>query len=123
MSRHNLHYWRTEEYLGIGAAAHSFLSGRRFYFPRDRAAFCRAENPWELTVEDGPGGGEEEKILLGLRLSEGIALSDFTPAAAERLKRKAEPLCNAGFLTLSEGRLSLTRRALPVSNSVIASLI
>ena len=34
-SRHNLKYWHDEEYLGLGPAAHSFLEGRRFYFPRD----------------------------------------------------------------------------------------
>ena len=41
-SRHNLKYWRCQEYLGVGPAAHSFLDGRRFYFPRDLGWLARS---------------------------------------------------------------------------------
>ena len=122
-SRHNLHYWRDEEYLGIGPAAHSFLSGERFYFPRDRESFIAAENPWTLTVSDGTGGDEEEKILLGLRLSEGVALCSLSPGTRKRVEEHALPLIESGFLRTENGRLMLTRSALTVSNTVIAELI
>ncbi len=122
-SRHNLHYWRCEEYLGVGAAAHSFLNGRRFYLPRSRRAFLTAENPWSLTVDDGAGGGEEERILLGLRLAEGIALSDFSSDTAQRLKTRAVPLVQNGLAVCENGRLSLTERGFLVSNAAIASLL
>lgn len=55
-SRHNLKYWRCEQYLGLGPAAHSFWEGRRFYFPRDLAGFVAAQDPWALRVVDGPAG-------------------------------------------------------------------
>ena len=34
-SRHNLHYWRCEEYIGIGPAAHSYFQGKRYAVPRN----------------------------------------------------------------------------------------
>ena len=34
--RHNLKYWNAMPYLGLGPGAHSFLDGRRFYYPYDR---------------------------------------------------------------------------------------
>lgn len=59
-SRHNLKYWRCEEYLGVGPAAASCLGGRRFVFPRDIDAFLRAENPWSLCEDEGEAGSPEE---------------------------------------------------------------
>jgi len=122
-SRHNLHYWRCEEYLGVGAAAHSFLEGKRFFFPRDRAAFSAAGDVWALPVPDGDGGGEEERILLGLRLVEGIAPDAFCGKTRARLLSRAAPLCDAGLLRLERGRLSLTDEGALVSNAVIAALL
>ena len=72
-SRHNLHYWRTEEYLGVGPSAHSFLNGKRFYFERDFNSFLI--NP--TIIDDGKGGSEEEYIMLALRLSEGLSKERF----------------------------------------------
>ena len=41
-SRHNLKYWRCQEYLGFGPAAHSFLNGKRFYNPPDQNAYLNS---------------------------------------------------------------------------------
>ncbi len=122
-SRHNLHYWRDEEYLGVGPAAHSFMEGKRFFFPRDAAAFLGAEDPWRLTIPDGAGGDGDERVLLGLRLTEGIDPFLLGPAAGEELRRRAAPFVAAGLMRDAGGRLSLTRRGFLVSNSVIAALI
>ena len=62
-SRHNLRYWRCEEYLGIGPAAASCLGGRRFVFPRDIDAFLAAENPWSLCEDEG----EADRLALELK--------------------------------------------------------
>lgn len=122
-SQHNLKYWRCQPYLGIGPAAHSFYNGRRFYFPRNLTAFSAAENPWEITVDDGLGGDESERLMLGLRLSEGISFSDFSSDAVKRIQQKAQPLCDAGLLSLDERKIALTTQGFLVSNSVIAALL
>lgn len=122
-SRHNLKYWRCEPYLGIGPAAHSFYGGRRFYFPRNSAAFATAENPWSIAVDDGAGGDEDERLMLGLRLSEGIRFCNFSDAAIRRIKQKAPPLIAAGLLTMTDTDLYLSVKGFLLSNAVIAALL
>ncbi|MBE6835382.1 MAG: radical SAM family heme chaperone HemW [Ruminococcaceae bacterium] len=122
-SRHNLKYWRDEEYLGIGASAHSFMNGKRFYFPRDIKAFLGGCSP----VDDGEGGGEEEYIMLKLRLSEGISFSEFEKRFShpfdEIKKEKARFLKTKGLVDIDESHISLTRAGFLVSNSLICEFI
>ena len=59
-SRHNLKYWHCEEYLGLGPAAHSFINGERFYYPRNLEAFFS----WCAPVKDGKGGDFSEYAML-----------------------------------------------------------
>lgn len=122
-SRHNLTYWRCGEYLGIGPAAHSFMNGRRFYFERDINAFLSAESCWELICDDGSGGEEEERLMLALRLTEGVSPEDFSAGFAKQLIRRSRPLISAGLMQEHNNRLSLTESGFLVSNSIIAELI
>lgn len=71
-SRHNLKYWDCDEYLGIGPAAHSFIDGRRFFFPRDIESFIAVCEP----TDDGEGGSFEEYLMLRLRLNNGLVFSE-----------------------------------------------
>lgn len=123
-SRHNLKYWRCEEYLGIGPAAHSFLEGRRFFAPRDLEGFCA--DP-VFCVDDGPGGGFEETVMLGLRLACGIDLGElarrFSEREAETLRSRAHPFAERGFCRLEGETLALTRRGFLVSNAILAELL
>lgn len=112
-SRHNLKYWRCGEYLGIGPSAHGFINGRRFFYPRDMEAFENGCAP----EDEGEGGTESEKIMTGLRLSEGI------PADFPGLCGKEDKYIAAGFMKKENGRLSFTRKGFLVSNSILADLI
>ena len=114
-SRHNLKYWRCEEYLGIGPSAHSYVEGKRFYYPKDIKAFIAGNG----TRFEGAGGSVDEKIMLGLRTNEGIALSYFSDTAL----KKAENLQKAGFLEIKDGKIILTDRGMLLSNSIITELI
>jgi len=122
-SRHNLKYWRCEEYLGIGPSAHSFINGERFFFPRDIKAFLDGNEP----TSDGNGGSEEEYIMLKLRLTEGIDFKEyekrFSRPFGEEKKEKARFLMKKGLVDINESRLSLTRKGFLLSNSVICEFI
>ncbi len=122
-SRHNIKYWRCEEYLGIGAAAHSFTGGRRFYYERSIDKFIAGIPP----VDDGAGGNEEEYIMLALRLSEGLIFENykkrFSKSVPENLIKKAQELEKHGLLKLTDYNISLTVDGFLVSNSVICALV
>lgn len=124
-SRHNLKYWRCEEYLGLGPGAHSFVNGKRFYYPRSLHDFLEAPQP----IEDGDGGTLEETVLLGLRLSEGITPQTLAPfgeageQAFAAMEKKSRPYRAAGLLKPEPGRIAMTPKGFLVSNELIAELL
>ena len=115
-SRHNLKYWRREEYLGIGAAAHSFYGGRRFAVKRDIREFIASEHQREITTDDNINE-LEERIMLGLRLTEGI------PKELWERVESGFPLIPKPYYNICNGRLSLTAEGFLVSNEIISTLL
>lgn len=123
-SRHNLQYWRCGEYLGVGPAAHSFVDGKRFFFPRDLKGFLDGNEP----QADGEGGAFSEFAMLALRLTEGLkrevcterfqdggALYDAVFAKAKKLPK---PL-----ITADSEKISLTAEGFLVSNMILAEIL
>ncbi len=122
-SRHNLKYWHCEEYLGLGASAHSFVGGKRFYYERSIDAFIKGIPP----VDDGFGGDEEEYIMLALRLSEGLVFDKFEnrfgKSVSDIIIKKACELQKHGLVNVDNNSISLTVQGFLVSNSVITTLL
>ncbi len=122
-SRHNLKYWRCEEYLGIGASAHSFVDGKRFYYERSTDRFINGTPP----INDGEGGDEEEYIMLALRLSEGLIFENYKNRFAKELSqdiiKKAEELKKHGLIKVTDKNISLTVNGFLISNTVICELL
>ncbi len=121
--KHNLKYWSCEEYLGLGPAAHSFLDGKRFCYPRDIEYF---KNGGEL-LSDGSGGDEEEYIMLRLRLKNGIFFEDFKKrfgkSFPQDIIKKTEKFVDCGLMRKDNNSISLTEKGFLLSNSIIAELI
>ena len=81
-SRHNLGYWQNVSYLGIGAAAHSYVDGVRWGNETDTRAYIRAIRAGASvrTLEDAErtaANAMEEYAFLALRTAEGIDEADF----------------------------------------------
>lgn len=123
-ARHNSSYWSGDEYLGIGAGAHSFDGlSRRWAAP---------------TVGDylaDRGAGEEvlsttdrrnEMIMTALRTADGLRTERFAeafgPEAEERLRRAVQPWIDAGTVVEECGALRIPPERFLVSDSVIGSL-
>ncbi|MCD7828729.1 MAG: radical SAM family heme chaperone HemW [Clostridiales bacterium] len=121
-SKHNLKYWRCEEYLGLGASAHSFISGKRFFTSRDFRGFIAGEK----AVFDSLGGSEEEFIMLRLRLKSGLTNDDYREKFGcdipKSLFEKAKTF-SAEYVTVSDNSVSLTDKGALISNYIIGSLI
>lgn len=125
-SRHNLKYWLSEPYLGIGPAASSCLGGHRFTYPRDTAAFIGGAAPVEDPCEGAPVGSAEEYALLRLRLSDGFTAEDFyarfgVPLPADWLENAAA-LPASLVRTDGEG-IRLTREGFLLSNTLISRIV
>ena len=79
-ARHNLGYWRGHDYLGVGVGAVSTVAGERRRNAPSLARYIAAANaaerpPSEVEVIDH-ATREREKLLLGLRLDEPLAIAD-----------------------------------------------
>ncbi len=122
-SRHNLKYWNAEEYIGIGASAHSFFGGKRFYYPRSTEAFIEGAAP----IDDGEGGSEEEYAMLRLRLAEGIAERDwaarFGTRIPQNIRKNAKNPQLKNLLVSDEKGIRLIGEGFLLSNSVICALL
>lgn len=122
-SRHNLKYWNCEEYLGLGPAAHSYLEGKRFYYPRDIKAFIAGNEP----IFDGVGGEWDEYIMLRLRLKEGLNLTTLEKRYGKTLSahtlRKIKLLEKNGLVTAKKSCISLTNRGFLLSNAIISEIL
>ncbi len=126
-SRHNTHTWQAREYLGLGVAAHSYLSGERFGNSRDLAAFLRGE---DITAERNvltPDEMADEAVMLGLRLKEGIDEAAFAARFGvdfdSRYGKQCDFFAARGLLTRTDGRTALTEAGWMVSNAVLAAIL
>lgn len=125
-SRHNLKYWLSQPYLGIGPAASSCIGGHRFTYPRDTAYFLGGGDPVEDPCDGAPVGSPEEYALLRLRLREGLTATDFAARFGRTLP--ADWLENAFRLPTSlveaDGEtIRLTREGFLLSNTLISHII
>lgn len=125
-SRHNLKYWLSDPYLGVGPAASSCVGGHRFTYPRDTAAFVAGNLPTEDPNEGPPVGSPEEYALLRLRLVQGLSAAGFaarfgTDLPAEWVSRAAS-LPRRLVETDGEG-IRLTREGFLLSNAVISRIV
>ena len=122
-SKHNTKYWTLEDYLGIGAAAHSFVNGKRFYFESDTQSFIDGKK----VVFDCIGHTAEEYIMLRLRLKEGLNITTLSNTYGEKnskkIIKKAPFLAEKGLANFDGETLSLTRKGFLLSNSIITQLI
>jgi oxygen-independent coproporphyrinogen-3 oxidase len=89
-AKHNLAYWKNANWWGLGPGAHSHINGMRFWNVKHPTAYKeRIEN--ELApVQDSETLTQEQKenerIMLEIRLREGIALDSLGQAQIDRLK-------------------------------------
>ena len=131
-SRHNLVYWRGDEYAGIGPGAHGRIEqdGRRYATAtekRPESWLMRVEALGHGLVVDEVLTREEradEYLLMGLRLAEGIDPQRYEALSGRPLdqKRIAILLAEGAVETTANGRLRVTQAAFPILDAVVADL-
>jgi putative oxygen-independent coproporphyrinogen III oxidase len=124
-ARHNLLYWRREDYVGLGPGAHGGLGAVRYANersePRWRTALLAGGWPIEWWERLTPRQVAGERIVLGLRLAEGVPSAWVEGHLAD--PRALDRYVAAGILAPRDGRLILTDRGVLVSDTVLAELV
>jgi oxygen-independent coproporphyrinogen-3 oxidase len=130
--KHNLVYWRGEEYAGIGPGAHGRLdlNGVRHAVAtekRPEAWLMRVEaNGHGVTTDDLLNSEEraDEFLLMGLRLAEGIDPKRYAALSGRSLDpARIAILRDEGAITVdADGRLRVTQSGFPVLDAVVADL-
>jgi oxygen-independent coproporphyrinogen-3 oxidase len=117
---HNLGYWRAEEYAGYGPGAVGRIGSRRHTNLKHPDLYCEAvEQGREIFFESETVDEKTlqiERIMLGLRLNDGIDRSLADPAGL----RKAERM---GWLESTDGRVRLTLEGRHLHNEVAVELM
>jgi oxygen-independent coproporphyrinogen-3 oxidase len=121
--RHNLGYWRSNHWWGIGPGAHSHIGGLRWwnvkhpraYASRLAAGLSPAQGRELLSAEDR----RVERVLLELRLADGLATSLLTGTERDRLP----DLLASRLAEIDHGMLILTRDGRLLADRVIRDLL
>lgn len=130
-SRHNSCYWNDTPYLGLGAAAHSYLNGSRMWNVANIKSYIKQLNNGQLAVEEreilDSNMHYDDRIATALRTREGIDLNalkrDFGIDYAQYFLSTAQKHIKANLLQLHENHISLTRQGLFVSDGIMADLM
>ncbi|WP_255434740.1 radical SAM family heme chaperone HemW [Auritidibacter ignavus] len=88
-AEHNLAYWRNQDWWGAGPGAHSHLAGIRWWNAKHPLAYAQRLSsgvPAAVGMEQ-PDEAERhlENIMLGIRLSDGLAISELSPTEQEQI--------------------------------------
>lgn len=129
--RHNLKYWRFQDYLGLGSAAHSFVDGKRFANERGVEDYIRR------IKEEGTARLNEEKkttaelrgeyIFLALRTVDGVDTEDFKRTFGMDFFAQYGDIINRmmteGLITEDGRYVRLTKHGMKYGNRVFAQFI
>lgn len=125
-SRHNQKYWRLDEYLGVGLAAHSDILGARVQNTCDMQRYLSG-NFTESSQAISERERMNEYVMLGLRTSDGISCSEFADIFGEELENflggREESFYRMGLLLREGDHLYLSERGAEVSNAILSELL
>ncbi len=121
--RHNLAYWRGQTWWGVGPGAHSHVGGVRWWNVKHPAAYAA-----RIDAGASPAYAREllseadrrvERVLLELRLADGLDLAVLT--GTER--RRIPDLVARGSAVLTDDRLVLTLTGRLLADGVVRDLL
>ena len=132
-SKHNLNCWKQKQYIGIGAAAHSYFKDIRYSNTNNIEEYIKniKENNIEKnrkieekqTIEDK----KNEFMMLGFRMIEGVNIADFKAKFVDNplyvYKEKIKKLTDEGLIEVDLNNIKLTNKGLDLANVVFEEFI
>jgi putative oxygen-independent coproporphyrinogen III oxidase len=121
--RHNVLYWQSADWWGIGPGAHSHVEGERWWNVKHPAAYAQRLAAGESPRHDGetidPATAQVERIMLQTRLRSGLGLDALSPEALAGVP----DLVSRGLVELAADRLVLTREGRLLADAVVRELV
>ncbi len=126
-SRHNIGYWRRNEYLGLGLGAASLIENRRFHNTRAIADYLKydfAPQDEEIIVRKGQ---MEETMFLGLRETRGVVKAEFYKRFGVSMRNVygdvIDEMAAKGLLLETEKNVCLSEHGFDLANYVMAAFL
>lgn len=122
--KHNMGYWVDGDWWGAGPGAHSHIGDRRFYNIKHPARYSAQIAAGELPIKETELLSEQdhhtERVMLGLRLKQGVPLELFAPAAQPIIDRHIA----GGLLHITaEDNLAVTDAGRLLADGIIADIL
>jgi putative oxygen-independent coproporphyrinogen III oxidase len=116
---HNIAYWKSANWWGLGPGAHSHVDAKRFWNVKHPTAYKQKLFAGESPIADSEDLTAEqlrdESIMLAIRMRSGLALSLLTDSAKENL----EAYKSSGHLELIEGAFQLTAQGRLIADRLV----
>jgi oxygen-independent coproporphyrinogen-3 oxidase len=133
--RHNLVYWRAQDWIGIGPGAHGRLT-----VPAGRLGLATRRSPaaWlesvedaghaiDIVTEDGPADSIAESLMMGLRLAEGVSIpaleARYASRAAHLDETALDRLVESGLVKIDGAQLRVTPAGRLLLDGILADLL
>ena len=121
-SKHNMNCWEQKEYIGIGAAAHSYLNDIRY----SNSAFeeCKKWNYNDKTIEEKQNLEEKKKeyMLLSLRKIDGVSIQKFKEKFIDNpiylYRKELDKLIKENLIEIDGDKIKLTNKGIDLANLV-----
>lgn len=147
--RHNYKYWNFEDYLGLGASAHSFMRGIRFSNVADTQQYIKAMKNQDVSRTELPDANKialadcvdahhtntyedsiGEYVFTALRTKRGVQFSEFENKmkkefwAVFRDRRSAfEGFVHNGYAISDSEHIALTPKGIDISNKIMSIFV
>lgn len=130
-SKHNINYWKNNEYYGLGAGAHGYLGEFRYENFLSIEQYINCLKNSSLPIANRRNVSMEEKkenmLMLGLRMIEGVKLSDYKKIFNEDLSEKysieIEKLLQLNLIIIDNNTIKLSEKGLVYGNEVFMEFI
>ncbi|MGN1213083.1 MAG: radical SAM family heme chaperone HemW [Christensenellales bacterium] len=130
-SKHNIKYWTDQEYLGLGVVSSSYINSKRWKATDDLLTYhenLKNGKMEKLEIEELDNNSKmEECIMLSLRTSKGINLTDFkNKFGIDLLKQKEKQiklLLDGGYIKIDGNHLFCTDSGFKLLNQIVLQLV
>ena len=120
---HNIAYWKSANWWGLGPGAHSHVDAKRFWNVKHPTAYKTKLFAGESPVQDretmNTSQLRDEEIMLAIRMREGLSLEALKPQELERLASYREE----GYIDTSSDRIKLTPAGRLIADRIVREIV